>query len=268
MKINYLIFIQIELFDKYGFIWHKLSLSNIIIEKNDELIKNIYISDLDNSCILDPKYGFVEYYNQNFIEKYKELDMTSNYMYNNFQSVTIHKNSSNNEKLNTLNNNNILNDKSLNVFISATLLMYHDFIILIYELLKAKNNKHSKEIRSTVTGDGNVEISIAKVDIPTPADDEVLIEIYAASIEDAANAVAFFTDLPQELNSTLSVVKVRATGAYVLIVENNGKNIELRWGTNSENELKARVYKALLALPENADLKRVDVSAPHAPIVK
>ncbi len=43
-------------------------------------------------------------------------------------------------------------------------------------------NKHSKEIRSTVTGDGNVEISIAKVDIPTPADDEVLIEVYAAPI--------------------------------------------------------------------------------------
>lgn len=43
-------------------------------------------------------------------------------------------------------------------------------------------NKHSKEIRSMVTGDGNVEISIAKVDIPTPADDEVLIEIYAAPI--------------------------------------------------------------------------------------
>ena len=43
-------------------------------------------------------------------------------------------------------------------------------------------NKHSKEIRSTVTGDGNVEISIAKVNIPTPADDEVLIEIYAAPI--------------------------------------------------------------------------------------
>lgn len=43
-------------------------------------------------------------------------------------------------------------------------------------------NKHSKEIRSTVTGDGNVEISIAKVGIPTPADDEVLIEIYAAPI--------------------------------------------------------------------------------------
>jgi len=43
-------------------------------------------------------------------------------------------------------------------------------------------NKLSKEIRSTVTSDGNVEISIAKVDIPKPADDEVLIEIYAAPI--------------------------------------------------------------------------------------
>jgi hypothetical protein len=63
--INYLILIQIELFDKYGFVWHKLSLSNILVEKGEELIQNIYISDLDNSCILDPKYGFVEYYNQN-----------------------------------------------------------------------------------------------------------------------------------------------------------------------------------------------------------
>ena len=104
--------------------------------------------------------------------------------------------------------------------------------------------------------------------IPQGASPEGLIEIFAASIEDATRAVAFFTELPQEINSTLSVVKVRATGAYVLIVENNGKNVELRWGTDSENELKARVYKALVALPENADLKRVDVSAPHAPIVK
>jgi cell division septal protein FtsQ len=104
--------------------------------------------------------------------------------------------------------------------------------------------------------------------IPQGASPEGLIEIFAASIEDATRAVAFFTELPQEINSTLSVVKVRATGAYVLIVENNGKNVELRWGTDSENELKARVYKALIALPENADLKRVDVSAPHAPIVK
>jgi hypothetical protein len=81
-------------------------------------------------------------------------------------------------------------------------------------------------------------------------------------------AVAFFTELPEELNSSLTVVKVRATGALVLLVENNGRKVELRWGTDSDNALKTKVYKALIALPENADIKRVDVSAPHAPIVK
>jgi cell division septal protein FtsQ len=97
---------------------------------------------------------------------------------------------------------------------------------------------------------------------------QVIDSIQAGTVEDASKAVTFLTELPQELNSTLTVVKVRSTGALVLIMENNGKKIELRWGTNSENELKLKVYKALIALPENANIKRVDVSAPHAPIVK
>ena len=95
-----------------------------------------------------------------------------------------------------------------------------------------------------------------------------LVDIQAGDIKAATRAVNFFTQLPEELKSTLTVVKVRSTGALVLITENNGKKLEIRWGTNSENELKLKVYKALLALPENADIKRVDVSAPHAPIVK
>ena len=104
--------------------------------------------------------------------------------------------------------------------------------------------------------------------VPQGARPAGLIEIQAGSVEDASKAVAFLTELPEELNSTLTVVKVRSTGALVLIMESEGKKIELRWGTNSENELKLKVYKALIALPENANIKRVDVSAPHAPIVK
>ncbi len=104
--------------------------------------------------------------------------------------------------------------------------------------------------------------------IPQGAQPSGLVEIQAADIQDATKAVNFFTQLPEELKSTLTVVKVRSTGALVLITENKGKKLEIRWGTNSENELKLKVYRALLALPENADIKRVDVSAPHAPIVK
>ena len=104
--------------------------------------------------------------------------------------------------------------------------------------------------------------------VPQGARPEGLIEIQAGSTEDATKAVNFFTLLPEELKSSLTVVKVRVSGAFVLITENNGKKLEIRWGTDSENELKLKVYKALIALPENAEIKRVDVSAPHAPIVK
>ena len=41
---------------------------------------------------------------------------------------------------------------------------------------------HSKQIRSIVTSEGNIEISIVRIDKPIPADDEVLIEVHAAPI--------------------------------------------------------------------------------------
>jgi cell division septal protein FtsQ len=95
-----------------------------------------------------------------------------------------------------------------------------------------------------------------------------LVQIQAKDLAAAIKAVTFFTDLPSDLKSTLTVVKVRSTGGLVLVANNAGKNLEIRWGSDSENELKLKVYKALIALPENAAIKRVDVSAPHAPIVK
>ena len=95
-----------------------------------------------------------------------------------------------------------------------------------------------------------------------------LVQIQAGDLTAATKAVTFFMTLPADLKEALSVVKVRSSGALVLVVNNAGKNLEIRWGTDSENELKLKVYKALIALPENASLKRVDVSAPHAPIVK
>ena len=97
---------------------------------------------------------------------------------------------------------------------------------------------------------------------------EKLVQIQAGDLAAAIKAVNFFTTLPSDLKSTLTVVKVRSSGALVLVVDNAGKKLEIRWGNDGENELKLKVYKALITLPENAEIKRVDVSAPHAPIVK
>lgn len=104
--------------------------------------------------------------------------------------------------------------------------------------------------------------------VPESPPSKSLIQIQAASIEDAAEAVTFFSELPEEVRKSITLVKVRSTGALVLILDNNGQKVELRWGLNSDNEFKLRVYRALIALPENAEIKRIDVSAPHAPIVK
>jgi len=60
----------------------------------------------------------------------------------------------------------------------------------------------SKEIRSKVTSDGNIEISIATMDMPTPSDNEVLIKVEASPINpsDLGLLISFAADL-----STLSV---------------------------------------------------------------
>lgn len=95
-----------------------------------------------------------------------------------------------------------------------------------------------------------------------------LPQIQAGNIEIASTAVVFLTSLPDEIRSALKILKVRSTGAYVLEVDVEGRTVEVRWGFATDSELKAKVYKALLAQPENAKLKRMDLSAPHAPIVK
>jgi len=95
-----------------------------------------------------------------------------------------------------------------------------------------------------------------------------LIQIQAVDISAATEAIEFITFLPAELKKSLKTLKVRNTKALVLIVEDDQRKLEIRWGTSTENELKLKVYRALIALAENASIKRLDVSAPHAPIVR
>ena len=59
------------------------------------------------------------------------------------------------------------------------------------------SEQHSKEIRSIVTSEGNVELSIATSEIPVPSDDEVLIKVGAAPINpsDLALLLSFAADM-------------------------------------------------------------------------
>jgi len=47
-----------------------------------------------------------------------------------------------------------------------------------------------------------------------------------------------------------------------------GRDIRIRWGDGQDIALKISVINSLLKLPENKQIKVIDVVAPHAPIVK
>ena len=97
---------------------------------------------------------------------------------------------------------------------------------------------------------------------------ESLPRIQAATIESAVTASAFFVELPQEIAGIVRLIKVRGGELYVLEIIDGKKSLEVIWGQNEENILKAKVYRALLAQPENSKIRRLDLTAPHAPIVK
>ncbi|MEI9908175.1 MAG: hypothetical protein WDO06_10125 [Actinomycetota bacterium] len=46
------------------------------------------------------------------------------------------------------------------------------------------------------------------------------------------------------------------------------RTINIFWGDATSTKLKVRVFQSLIALPENVNISFMDLSAPHAPIVR
>ena len=95
-----------------------------------------------------------------------------------------------------------------------------------------------------------------------------LVQIQAMDAKSALKAVDLLSSLDSQLSQTLQSIKVQGSGSLDLQLAQGDRILEVKWGINSENELKARVYQAILALPENNKITKIDVSAPHAPLVK
>jgi len=95
-----------------------------------------------------------------------------------------------------------------------------------------------------------------------------LVKIEAPDADSALEAVDFLIGLDSQLRQSLIIIKVQRAGSFDLILAQDSRTVEVKWGISIENELKTRVYKAIIALPENSKVTRVDLSAPHAPLVK
>ena len=85
-------------------------------------------------------------------------------------------------------------------------------------------------------------------------------------------AVSLLTQLPATLRSQLVELKTRGSNSATLTLNDFSRGsasvLQVIWGDRSEMALKVKVYQALIALPENAKISRIDLSAPHAVIVK
>lgn len=95
-----------------------------------------------------------------------------------------------------------------------------------------------------------------------------LVQIQASDTKSALEAVDLLTVLDSQIKQSLRTVTVQKTGSFDLLLAQDSGTLEIKWGLNSENELKTRVYEEIIALPENNRVTRIDLSAPHAPIVK
>lgn len=97
---------------------------------------------------------------------------------------------------------------------------------------------------------------------------EDLPNVSASSPELGVQAIALFRTLPKSFRSRILSLTAHNESNFTLRLENQDRELQVKWGANEKSGLKIQVFNALLKLPENQSIRRIDLSAPHAPIVK
>lgn len=92
--------------------------------------------------------------------------------------------------------------------------------------------------------------------------------ISAKSPNSALKANELFTALPEKFRRSITLMMATSTNTFTLNSTLEGRDIRIRWGDSQDMALKISVINSLLKLPENKQIKMIDVVAPHAPIVK
>ena len=92
--------------------------------------------------------------------------------------------------------------------------------------------------------------------------------VEANSTEFGLSAIKLFTEFPKTFRSKVITIKAKNQDSFEVNLKEDSRNITLIWGSNSDLNLKIKVYEALVVLKENSKISLIDVSAPHAPIVK
>jgi cell division septal protein FtsQ len=103
-------------------------------------------------------------------------------------------------------------------------------------------------------------------DLPGEAPNQLPV-VTAASTELGLEAIELFRELPLSIRENLISISASNQSSIWSVEMRENRRLLVQWGSLKELPLKVRVYNALLALPENKSARKIDLSAPHAPIV-
>jgi cell division protein FtsQ len=92
--------------------------------------------------------------------------------------------------------------------------------------------------------------------------------VFARDPKSGLAAIALFTKLPKDFSTRTSAFTAKSPENIFFNISEGKRTLRVVWGAGTQIELKLKVYKALLALPENARVKKMDLTDPYSPIVK
>lgn len=95
-----------------------------------------------------------------------------------------------------------------------------------------------------------------------------LPSVFAKDTKSGLAAIELFTKLPTEFSTRTSAFTAVSPENINFKIAEGKRLLMVIWGSDKEIELKLKVYKALVALPENSKIKKIDLTEPRSPIVK
>jgi len=95
-----------------------------------------------------------------------------------------------------------------------------------------------------------------------------LPKVSATSVESGLAAIKVFTELPKEFSVGIERLSAARPSNLLIYGVFSGQDLRIIWGDGFDTDLKIKVIKELLELPENQSIRMIDVTAPDAPIVK
>ena len=98
--------------------------------------------------------------------------------------------------------------------------------------------------------------------------DSKLPSVFAKDAKSGLAAIKLFTKLPSEFSTRTSAFTATSPEDIKFKITEGKRSINVIWGADNEIDLKLKIYRALIALPENSKIGKIDLTEPRSPIVK